>query len=94
VSGDRCLHVRVTGRVQGVCFRHYTQQEAERLGVAGWVRNLPDGSVEALLSGNDKQLAAMRAWLTHGPDAARVDSLEAHEVPCPPDLPEGFVILY
>ncbi len=94
MSGRRCLHVRVTGRVQGVCFRHFTRLEAKRLGVAGWVRNLPDGSVEALICGDDEQLAAMRAWLAHGPDAARVDSLETREVACPPDLTDSFDILY
>ncbi len=71
-----CLHFRIQGRVQGVGFRYYTQIEARRLGVVGWVRNLLDGSVEAMIGGEPEALAAMQAWLRHGPDLARVDAIE------------------
>jgi len=74
----RCLRIHISGRVQGVCFRHYASMEANRLGIAGWVRNTPDGSVEALICGNAKQLAAMKKWLSHGPEMARVDALRMH----------------
>lgn len=74
---SRCLRVVVHGRVQGVGFRYYTQREAQRLGVRGWVRNLPDATVEALISGEPDQLSAMLAWLRHGPVTANVDRIES-----------------
>lgn len=67
---------RVRGHVQGVWFRESCVQQARALGVAGWVRNRSDGSVEALLQGPPDALAAMRDWLRHGPPRARVDALE------------------
>jgi len=88
----RCLRVRVTGRVQGVFFRESTRREATRLGVTGWVRNCPDGSVEALICGDDARLAIMRAWLAHGPPTARVDGIEILEDALPPVLPDAFTI--
>lgn len=67
---------RVRGRVQGVYFRQSTANEATRLGVTGWVRNCSDGSVEGLAAGAADALERLRAWLQHGPPAARVDTLE------------------
>jgi len=89
----RCLHIQITGRVQGVCFRYCTQQEANRLGINGWVRNLSDGSVEVLACGVNSQLARMQAWLTHGPDNAQVSHCKAsaQEVI---DSPSEFTIRY
>lgn len=66
--------VVVTGRVQGVFFRDGTATEARRLGVAGWVTNRPDGSVEAVLEGEPDAVETLVAWLRHGPDRARVDT--------------------
>ncbi|MDQ6982897.1 MAG: acylphosphatase [Mariprofundus sp.] len=71
-----CLSVHIQGRVQGVGFRYYTQLEAQRLGVCGWVRNQPDGSVEACICGNAESLATMQAWLNHGPNYAQVEHIE------------------
>jgi acylphosphatase len=68
----RAVKVRVTGRVQGVFYRGWTQEEAEALGLTGWVRNERDGSVTALLVGPDAQVDAMLAALRRGPPAARV----------------------
>ena len=68
----KAYRVRIEGRVQGVCFRHYTQQEANRLGISGWVRNCEDGSVETVICGDDTQLHAMLTWLRHGPSSAIV----------------------
>ena len=65
--------MRVTGRVQGVSYRWYTQERARSLGVTGWVRNEPDGSVTALLAGPEAAVAAMLEKLRHGPAHARVD---------------------
>jgi acylphosphatase len=77
VDESRCLRITVRGHVQGVWFRYYTQQEAKRLDIGGWVRNRPDGSVEALICGNESQLARMQTWLTHGPERARVTHCES-----------------
>lgn len=67
--------VTVRGRVQGVGFRWATQAEAERLGVAGYVRNMPDGTVQAELEGADEAVQRMLDWLRHGPPPAVVDAL-------------------
>lgn len=89
----RCLKVTVCGVVQGVCFRHYTQQQAGALGITGWVRNLPNGDVEALICGNPSQLDAMLAWLAHGPEHARVTGIHSSECPTDPP-PEDFSVAY
>jgi acylphosphatase len=68
-------HVRVTGRVQGVAFRAWTKDAADELGVRGWVRNCADGSVEALLEGDEDCLEALIAKMRQGPHLARVDDL-------------------
>ncbi|MDQ6960863.1 MAG: acylphosphatase [Mariprofundaceae bacterium] len=89
----QCLHIRITGCVQGVCFRHYANMEAHRIGVTGHVRNLQDGSVEALICGNAKQLDAMQQWLSHGPKMACVDGLRIHDAN--QEKPSGdFRIIY
>lgn len=74
------LLVRVTGKVQGVGFRMSTVRQAHSLGVAGWVRNLEDGSVEALLQGEHDRIDQMLSWLRLGPPAARVQEIETREV--------------
>jgi acylphosphatase len=73
--------VRVSGEVQGVGFRWSTRAEAERLGVAGLVRNLPDGTVEAEVEGTPDAVERMLEWLTHGPPAATVTGCEVSELP-------------
>lgn len=70
------VSVIIRGRVQGVAFRHYTCQSALELGVTGWVRNLPDGSVEGLFEGDEDAVAALVEWCRSGPPAARVDRLD------------------
>ena len=64
--------MKVTGRVQGVSFRWYAAQEAQRLGVTGWVRNEPDGSVAAHVEGENEAVDAMVEWCRHGPSYAAV----------------------
>lgn len=82
--------VRVEGRVQGVYFRESTRREAARLGVSGWVRNLPDGSVEAVFEGAPDAVASAVEWTRRGPDRALVTSL--HEVAEQPEGLTGFSI--
>jgi acylphosphatase len=72
-------HVQVTGRVQGVFFRAWTREQAERLGVHGWVRNCADGSVEAHIEGAEDRVGQMVELMRHGPSGARVDDLEARD---------------
>ena len=76
----RAVDVTVTGRVQGVSFRMYAEQEARRLGVTGWVRNEPDGSVTAHVEGDPAAVGAMVDWLHRGPRLAAVERVDVHEV--------------
>lgn len=70
--GMETLDVRVIGRVQGVGFRAATVRQAHLLGVTGWVRNVPDGSVEVLIQGKPEQVDQMLSWLHRGPPAGQV----------------------
>lgn len=69
----------VRGRVQGVGFRWFVEREAHMLGIAGWVRNSSDGSVEVLAMGTRDQLLGLRSKLQQGPRASRVDDVEESE---------------
>jgi acylphosphatase len=73
------VHVRVSGRVQGVAFRWEAQHEAERLGVKGWVRNEPDGSVLTHVEGEPDAVNDMVVWLRKGPPAAKVRDCAVRE---------------
>lgn len=75
------LEAIVYGRVQGVSFRYYTQREARRLGVTGWVANLPDGSVHVVAEGSDTAMRHFAAFLHQGPPAARVEHVKADWLP-------------
>ena len=66
----------VSGRVQGVFFRASTREQAQRLGLRGHARNLPDGRVEVLAVGADDAIRQLEQWLQHGPPSARVDHVE------------------
>jgi acylphosphatase len=83
--------VTIHGRVQGVAFRHHTKLRARELGLAGWVRNRADGSVEVWAEGPPAGVAQLLTWLAIGPPAARVERVEAHSVP--PAALDRFVVL-
>jgi acylphosphatase len=68
-------HLIVSGRVQGVFFRHNTNREANRLGVTGWVRNLSSGDVEVVAEGKKDLVEELIAWCHQGPSMARVDDV-------------------
>jgi acylphosphatase len=70
------LQLFVRGRVQGVFFRASAQREARRLGLGGWIRNRPDGSVEILAEGEEQAIRELYGWAQKGPSAARVDRVE------------------
>lgn len=74
---DLRLEMVVSGRVQGVWFRASTRKEARRLGLRGWVRNLPDGRVEAVFEGEDERLRQMLDWCHAGPPGAQVCQVDA-----------------
>ena len=76
---DPARRVRVTGRVQGVFFRAWTQVQARELGVNGWVRNAGDGSVEAHLEGDEAAVKALVQRMWQGPPSAEVEKVEVEE---------------
>lgn len=81
----RRVRVVVTGHVQGVFFRDSCRREAERRGIAGWVRNNDDGSVEAVFEGDDSAVDELVAWCEHGPGDADVASVDRRD-----EEPEGL----
>jgi acylphosphatase len=83
--------VVVHGRVQGVWFRESARRQAERHGLSGWVRNREDGAVEAELEGSTEDVELVERWFAHGPPDARVDRVEAEELPLGGD--RGFSVV-
>ena len=77
----RRVNVLVSGIVQGVNFRRYTQLTARQLGVNGWVRNLSDGRVEGCFEGEAEAVSSLLDWCRSGPPSGRVDNLEIQEKP-------------
>ena len=82
------LRYLVGGRVQGVYYRAATAEQAERLALGGWAKNLPDGRVEVVASGSVDALAELATWLWTGPPAARVASVQVEQWDGP--VPERF----
>ena len=83
----------VSGVVQGVGYRYFVLRIARRLGVRGYVRNLPDGRVEVYAEGTSEQLDQLRAYLREGPPAAVVEGVEETEVP-PSGRWDSFEVVY
>ena len=87
------VRIRVDGRVQGVFFRASARDEAVKLGLSGWVRNNPDGSVEILAEGEGEKLDELMGWCRKGPLDARVDELDASREKCLSEF-DRFYIKY
>jgi acylphosphatase len=87
------LHVRIYGTVQGVGFRWFVRERARRLGLAGWVRNMVDGSVEVAASGDEQQVELLRTELQRGPSGAQVKQIEDLVTPAEPPLETPFGIV-
>ena len=85
-----CARYIVGGTVQGVFFRASTRDEAVRLGLDGYARNLADGRVEVLACGPESAIAELQRWLHHGPPLARVMAVECHAAEV--EQPRGFHI--
>ena len=79
MPGNTQIKVIVKGRVQGVFYRVHTQSQADRLGVKGYVKNLPDGSVEAVFEGDRQSVSQMVKWCHQGPKASFVEHVLAKE---------------
>lgn len=77
-----CVHVRVSGRVQGVFYRAFTKASALDLGVKGWVRNIPGGGVEAVLEGERQKVGELVRLMKSGPEGSMVSGLEISELKC------------
>lgn len=76
-----CIRCVVAGRVQGVFFRASARQEAQRRGITGYARNLPDGRVEVLACGSPEAVHELREWLRHGPSGAQVTGVACEPEP-------------
>jgi acylphosphatase len=86
------LHVRIAGRVQGVGFRWFVREEARRLGLSGWVTNLPGGEVEVEAGGEASSLERLRRALEVGPAGAQVERLQDMDGSMTATLPYPFSI--
>ena len=86
----RCI---VQGKVQGVFFRASTRKVALELGLLGWAKNCPDGSVEVLARGSENAVSQLSAWLWQGPEHARVDEVRCEELASFVESIDGFQIL-
>jgi acylphosphatase len=91
VQSDERARVSVSGRVQGVFFRDSAREKAEGLGLSGWVKNTPDGRVEALFEGPSEKVREMVEWCERGPSQASVDSVDTDFEEARGDL-EGFEV--
>lgn len=85
-------HLFISGRVQGVTFRASTRRKADELGIDGWVKNLPDGRVEAVFEGRERDVDKLVEWCHRGPRLANVEKVEKTEEK--PEGIEGFEVKY
>ena len=90
VSARQAIRCVVAGRVQGVYYRGATVEQAQRLQLDGWVKNLADGRVEIVAAGESAAVAALTSWVWQGPPAARVDAVHLEEWTS--SVPHGFAV--
>ena len=88
-SDTKTVRLQITGKVQNVWFRGWTERTAKGLGLTGWVRNRKDGSVEAVISGPAAAVDQLMAQCWDGPPAAKVANIQVEDYPAPPPKP-GF----
>ncbi len=88
--------LRVRGRVQGVFYRKTAEDKANSIGLSGWVRNMPDGSVESLAYGTQEQIEVFITWCKQGPSGARVDSVDVEwlEPNSEDEIKPGFAVTW
>jgi len=91
VTDHKSIIAKVAGRVQGVGYRYTAVHVANELGLVGWVRNVPDGSVETRVQGDEQVLEQYVVFLEQGPRAARVRSVDVHTVELDPSL-DAFTV--
>jgi len=89
MTETKAISATITGRVQGVGFRYTTRRVGQDLGLVGWVRNQPDGSVATVAQGSERAIGRFVAFLEQGPPAAVVTSVQIHDVATDPTL-RGF----
>ncbi len=85
-----CLHGYISGKVQGVYYRQSTQEQAERLDIDGWIRNLEDERVELLIEGEEDAVRELEKWLARGPVKAKVAAVDLK--PMTPQGVTGFIV--
>lgn len=88
-----CIHCLIKGFVQGVSYRYYTREQANHLGLSGWVRNLRDGRVEVTACGEAKAIEQLSLWLYKGPPLAHVAEVDCRKIQTPQQVENGFKIL-
>jgi acylphosphatase len=88
----KAVHLKVTGRVQGVFFRSTTKEKADELGITGWVKNCQDGSVEILAQGDDEKLKEFEEWCHQGPEDADVQQVDTQKID--PESHDVFEVSY
>ncbi|RMG42873.1 MAG: acylphosphatase [Candidatus Dadabacteria bacterium] len=93
MNNNVTVHLIITGKVQGVCFRAWTRERARALGLSGWVKNLPDGTVEAVVSGPEALVNELIEAARSGPPAASVDDIRVEYLDKTDDF-SGFDIRY
>lgn len=86
-------HIFITGRVQGVGFRHFTRKNADKIGITGWVKNLPDGRVEALFQGPEQKVNKLIDRCKEGPISAYVKEIDVNKAEDTKDHDSFEVIL-
>ena len=89
----RTVYVRISGKVQGVWFRASTKQEAEKIGVTGWVKNTLDGEVEAIFQGTKEKIQLIIDWCHHGPLLSNVTNVIVKDID-PNEIYSSFSIRY